>query len=266
MMFKRWLTSTRIAYAPPVDAGGDEDDLHDEEIENLEDGEHEEGNEADDAAEQDEGQTDGEEAAEEVEAQSERKPSRGESRFQKLANEAREAREENARLKREFDEFKAEQSRRAATVEKKEPTAEEMALWSTEQVIDYKLQKATGQFTQTLQQLQWNTQEANDKAAFERLKLSDPRAKKYADEVETRLAAIRKQGQNVDRESLLKFVIGEKVYQGGGKAAAKQKKQGEEQIRRQRTSPPAGRSDVRGGRTQESEAEARRKRLENVVF
>jgi hypothetical protein len=244
----------------------DDEDLHDEEIENLEDGELEDDVKTDDAAEQDEGQTDGKEADEEVDPQPERKPGRGEARFQKLANEAREAREEAARVKRELDEFRAEQSRKAAVADKKEPTAEEMALWSTEQIIDYKLQKATGQFGQTLQQLQWNTQESNDKAAYERLKLSDPRAKKYADEVETRLANIRKQGQNVDRESLLKFIIGEKVFQGGGKAAAKQKKDGEAQIRRQTTKPPGGGSDVRGGRTPETEAEARRKRLENVTF
>jgi hypothetical protein len=242
----------------------DDEDLHDEEIESLEDGEHEEGgDEAGDAAEQDEGQADSEEAGEEV---APKKVSRGEARFQKLANEAREAREHSSRIEREFNEFKAEQSRRAATVEKKEPTDDEMALWSTQQIIDYKLQKATGVFTQNLQQLQWNTQESNDKAAFERLQLSDPRAKKYAAEVETRLAGIRKQGQNVDREALLKFIIGEKVFQGGGKAAAKQKKEGAEQIRRQRSNPPGGQSDVRGGRTQESEAEARRKRLENVTF
>jgi hypothetical protein len=246
----------------------DDEDLHDEEIEDLEDledGELEEGDsETDDAAKQAEGQTDGEKAGdEEVEP---KKPSRGEARFQKLSNAAKEATERAAKVEREFNEFKAEQSRRAAVVEKKEPTADEMALWSTEQIIDYKLQKATGAFSQNLAQLQWNTQEANDKAAFERLQLSDPRAKKYAAEVETRLASIRKQGQNVDREALLKFVIGEKVFSGGGKAAAKQKQQGAEQIRRQRTNPPSGASDVRGGRTQESEAEARRKRLENVTF
>jgi hypothetical protein len=243
----------------------DDEDLHDEDLENLEDGEHEEGGgETDDAAEQAEGQADSEEAGDEEVAP--KKVSRGEARFQKLANEAREARESAAEVRRELQELRAEQSRRAATVEKKEPTDDEMALWSTQQIIDYKLQKATGVFTQNLQQLQWNTQESNDKAAFERLQLSDPRAKKYAAEVETRLAGIRKQGQNVDREALLKFIIGEKVFQGGGKAAAKQKKEGAEQIRRQRSNPPGGTSDVRGGRTQESEAEARRKRLENVTF
>jgi hypothetical protein len=242
----------------------DDEDLHDEEIEDLKDGEHEEGGgETDDASEQDEREADSEETAEEVAA---KKPSRGEARFQKLANEAREAREHSARVEREFNEFKAEQSRRAATVEKKEPTADEMALWSTEQVIDYKLQKATGAFTQNLQQLQWNTQEANDKAAFERQQLSDSRAKKYAGEVETRLADLRKQGQNVSREALLKYIVGEKVMAGVSKATAKQKKDGEAQIRRQKTAPLGGASDVRGGRTQESEAEARRKRLENLTF
>lgn len=244
----------------------DDEDLHDEEIEDIEDGELEEDAEAADAAGQDEGQADGEETAEEVVADAGKKSGRGESRFQKLANEARQAREDAAKLKRELDDFRAEQSRRAAVVEKKEPTSEEMALWSTEQVIDYKLQKATGQFGQTLAKLQWETQEANDKAAFERLQLADPRAKKYAAEVEDRLASIRKQGQNVDRAALLKFIVGEKVMAGGGKAAAKQKKAGEEHIRRQQTKPPGGSSDVRGGRTQDSAAEARRKRLENMTF
>src|SRR6267154_2094559 len=200
----------------------DEEDLHDDEVENLEDGDNEEGaGEADDAAEQDEGQTDSEEAGDEEVVVETKKTGRGEARFQKLANEAREAREHASRIEKELNEFKAEQARQRATVEKKEPTDDEMALWSTQQIIDYKLQKATSGFQQNLQQLQWNTQEANDKAAFERLQLSDPRAKKYAAEVETRLASIRKQGQNVDREALLKFVIGEKVFQGGGKAAAK---------------------------------------------
>jgi hypothetical protein len=248
----------------------DEDDLHDGEIENLEDGELEEGSgETDDASEQDEGQTDGEEGSEgevrEPEAK-QRVLSRGESRFQKLANAAKEATERAARVERELQEIRAEQSRRAAVVEKKEPTAEEKALWSTEQLIQYELGKATEKFGTTLQQMQWNTMEANDKAAFERLQLSDPRAKKYAAEVEERLANIRKQGQNVDRASLLKFIVGEKVMAGGAKAVAKAKKEGEAQIRRQQTKPPGGSSDVRGGRTQESAAEARRKRLENVTF
>ena len=243
----------------------DPDDLEDEVDEGIEteeaDGDVEK-TEADDAPEQDEEQADSEEGDEEVVA----KPSRAESRFQKLANTAREATERASKVEREFNEFKAQQSRAAAQVQEKEPTEDDMALWSTQQVIDYKLQKATGTMSRQLQQMQWNTQEMNDKAIYDRLKLSDPRAERYADEVEARLVTIRAAGQNVDRESLLKFVVGEKVMKGSGKAATKQKKAGAAEIRRQTTKAPTGGSDVRGGRDKDSEAEARRKRLENIVF
>src|SRR5882757_9177009 len=96
----------------------DDEDLHDEEIENLEDGDNEEGaGEADDASEQDKGQADGEEAGDEEVVAEAKKPGRGEARFQKLSNEAREAREHASRIEKELNEFKAEQARQRATAE-----------------------------------------------------------------------------------------------------------------------------------------------------
>jgi hypothetical protein len=245
-----------------------DEDLHDEEleIEDIEDVEHEEGGaEADDAAEQDEGQADGETAGDEEVVASERKPSRGESRFQRLANEAREAREESARLRRELEQDRRERTAREQQAQRREPTADEMALWTPEQIIDYKLGKATSTFNQNLHNLQQQTMESNDKMAWESIKTRDARAARYDREVEQRLTELRAQGQNVAREALFKFILGEKVYAAQGKAP-KQRKEGQQRIARQRVAPPEGRSDVAGGRQRDSEAEARRKRLENVTF
>lgn len=247
----------------------DEDDLHDEdlEIEDEQDGEQQEGGaEADDAAEQDEGQADGEKAGDEEVVASERKPSRGESRFQRLANEAREAREESARLRRELEQDRRDRAAREQQAQRREPTADEMALWTPEQIIDYKLGKATSTFNQNLQSLQMQTMESNDKMAWESIKTRDPRAARYDREVEQRLTDLRAQGQNVAREALFKFILGEKVYAAAQGKAPKQRKEGQQRIARQKVAPSQNQSDVAGGRTRDSEAEARRKRLENVTF
>jgi len=108
--------------------------------------------------------------------------------------------------------------------------------------------------------------ESTDKSSFQSLCASDARAKKYADEVETRLLELRRQGQNAQREVILKYVLGEKLMQQAPKAAAAQRKQGQQRIARQQGSSPAPRSDTRAARQAESEAEKRNKRLENMTF
>lgn len=192
------------------------------------------------------------------------KPSRAETRFQKLSQTAKEAREEAAAARREADELKARLSRLEQPKEQvKEPTADEMALWSPDQIIDYKLNKATSRFEQTLGQLQFQTYDAGDKASFKALCASDPVAAKYADEVESRLSDMRSKGQNVDRERLLTYIVGEKVRQGGGKAKKEQAKEGQRRIERQTVRPGSSKGDQetprRGGKTLEE-------RLEGITF
>ncbi len=192
------------------------------------------------------------------------KPSRAETRFQRLANEAKTAREEAAQVRREADELKARLARLERPLDQpKEPTADEMALWSPDQIIDYKLNKATSKFEQTLGQLQFQTYESGDKANFKALCAVDSVAARYADEVESRLAELRSKGQNVDRERLLTYIVGEKVRQRGSGAKKKQAQDGERRIARQRVEPASAKGDTeaprRGGKTLEE-------RLEGISF
>ena len=85
-----------------------------------------------------------------------------------------------------------------------------------------------------------------------------------AAEVETELANLRRQGQNVDREALANYLIGKRARARGPKAVDKQRKTGERNIQRQSARPSAGRSD-RGPEDRRSD-DARRRRLEVVVF
>lgn len=210
-----------------------------------------------DGADAQEGQVDGEV----------RKPSRGEVRFQKLSQTAREASERAARLETQLRETSARLARLEQPAQaEREPSKEELALMTPDELIEYRLGKATKGFQATIGQIQWNTYETGDKAAFNALKATDPLAARYADEVETRLMAMRAQGQNVDRERLLTFIIGEKARQNSGKAKQKAQATGQRRIAAQTTRPGSQRSDQQGTRGKMSEAEAREKRLENVVF
>ena len=248
-----------------------DEDLQDEEIEDANDQDADaEGSDTsentpgqDEQQAESEGGADGQVREEQTEG---RVLSRGERRFQKLANETREANTRAERLERELQEFRAERQRQSAQTQEREPSAEEMSLWSTDQIVQYRLDKATGKFNQTLQHMQFQNMESTDKSSFQSLCASDARAKKYADEVETRLLELRRQGQNAQREVILKYVLGEKLMQQAPKAAAAQRKQGQQRIARQQGSSPAPRSDTRAARQAESEAEKRNKRLENMTF
>ncbi len=246
-----------------MDPNDEIEDLHDEEIEGTEG--TDEGQD-DDAPGSDEGQADGEEGAEAEVREEPRQVSRGERRFQKLSNDLSESRQRMQQMERELQEVRAERSRQQAQQQEKEPTPEEMALWSVDQQVQYRLDKGMRGMNQTLQQVQFQSADMADRTAFQALCGQDPRAAKYAKEVEDRLTGLRAQGQNVPREALLRYIIGEKVLTGGPKAAATQRQQGQARIARQRGAQAAPRSDNAGGRQAKTDAEKRRERLENVVF
>lgn len=209
------------------------------------------------------------EDGQEVEGEPQRRPTRGEARFQTLSRTAREANERAARLETEGRELRERLARleQPRQEQPKGKSAEELALMTPDELINYRLGESEKRFQTNLGQIQWNTYEAGDRAAFNALKATDPLAAKYADEVETRLTALRAQGQNVDRERLLTYIIGEKARQGGGAARKKQAAAGQKRIQGQQARPSGGqRSDTPTARGRLSEADARAKRLENVTF
>lgn len=215
---------------------------------------------ADEAEEVDESQE-----PEEIDSQPEAKPSRGESRIQRLANEAREAREEAARVRREVEELKARQNL-PPPVQEREPTPDEMALWSTDQIVEHRMKKSLAPLERSLQQAQFQIVETADKAEFSALCARDPRAARMAEKVEAAVQAERARGVNVPRAAALRYLLGDSILQAAPKAAVKQKQEGQRRIARQQAPSGNARSDQSADRRELSEKEARNKRLRDAGF
>lgn len=197
-------------------------------------------------------------AGEEVE-----KPrSRAAERISRLSNEAREAKEEASRVRRELEEFKAAQ-RQTAQQESPEQAAQRLALMTPEERLEYKLDQAERRNQQTMQAMSFQMQDTSDKAAFSSLCATDAIASRYADRVETKLREIRAAGQNVNREALLDFMVGQDIRSKGGAARAKQQKEGNRRIERQGVKPTNSRGDNSPNKRGEKSLE---ERLENVTF
>lgn len=106
-------------------------------------------------------------------------------------------------------------------------------------------------------------QDERDRTTFEALVAREPTLKKYADEVEHRLMLLRTQGQNAPRESVLKFILGERVIAGRTSPKAKaQRAAADKRVERQQVTLPKGKGE-KGSRTGSKSADLE-KRLMNV--
>lgn len=226
-----------------ADGEGPDDEIEQDagnEPEGEQDGVEDEGTDAADGDEEqgeDAGSVDGAEGAQ--------PKRRAKNDFGRLRQEARAAREEAAASRREIAELRAAQQARDAQT--KEPSADEMALWSVEQRMEYRQGKAERATQQMLQQMQFTAADASDRSAYLALQADNPLAKKYAPEVESLLAEARKTGGNPTREVVLAVVVGRKALAAGKKAVSTAKVDGAKRIERQTTRPASNRSDAVGG-------------------
>lgn len=191
---------------------------------------------------------------------------RAETRIQRLREEAAEAKRDAADARRRIEEFEARQRSVVPAGETQDQRAQRYALMTSDERVDARLSEATHEFNQRLGLMQFQSMEAGDKAAFRALCAGDPVAAKYAPEVESRLVELRRNGQNVDRERLLTFLIGEKTRARAREAGEKAKKDGARRVERQTTRPANNRGDQPATRQPANDAAARRKRLENVIL
>jgi hypothetical protein len=224
----------------------------------------EDGDDAEGAAEGD--GSDAEEGQAEVDGEP-RRPSRGEARFQTLNRRAQEATERAARAEQRATELEARMARFEQPRQPQGKSPEELALMTPDELINYRLGEATKGFEQKLGAIQWATYESGDKAAWQARVARDPVAARLSEKVEQRLTQLRAQGQNVDRERLYTYLVGEEVLAKGATAKAKQGAAGQQRIQRQQTRAGSQqRSDTQSNRGRMSEQEAREKRLENLTF
>lgn len=112
---------------------------------------------------------------------------------------------------------------------------------------------------------QFASQDLADKAEFLNKISTKPHLANLIPQVESKLADLRKQGQNVTREVMLKFVLGERAYAAALKGGSlKQRKQGAENIKRATTISTNGRGTVNGSARRSGDTAA--SRLAGITF
>lgn len=197
----------------------------------------------------DEAEDDGEPGP--VDAEPAPRANRREERIQRLANESKAAREEAAELRRQVQELR--QTQQANTQQlTAEQEAARLAVMTPEERSDYKLDKATRGFQQQASVLAFQTQDTADKAMFAAKAVANKVYAKYQDEVESKLVELRSQGQNVPREQLLKWIIGDKALATAGNPKPAQ--QGQKRVAAQQVKPGSAKGDAASqrGKTQDS--------------
>ena len=153
---------------------------------------------------------------------------------------AREAADRAARLEREVAELR--QQRQQPLQETREQEEARLALMSFEERIEYKLEKATRDHERQLALVQFQSADAADKAAYEAKASYNSVYKKYSAEVEKLLLSERQAGRTYPRETILKFVLGERVMNAKPQID-KQRREAQQRVNKQRTVPDGGRSD-----------------------
>jgi hypothetical protein len=126
---------------------------------------------------------------------------------------------------------------------------------SPEERSDYRLNKSERNNQRMMQSLHMQLMDSSDKTAFETRATFDPVYRRHAAEVEKRLGELRAQGQNIPRDKLLTYIVGEKAMAARAKGKGdKDRQRGQDRIERERTSTNTGRGDVaaRRGKTQPS--------------
>lgn len=154
-----------------------------------------------------------------------------------------------------------------ATQESEAQERARLAEMLPEERYEYLRQKDKREFEARFGQMQFQTAEIADKAAFDAKAEINPTYRRYAAKVEAKLQELRRTGQNVSREALLKFVIGEDALKNGSRVGSKQRKAANGRLARETTRARNGRSDTGGN----ARGTARRgstpaDRLKDVVF
>lgn len=256
-MFRRMLMGATVFRAPEDDAGlnFDDDDVTDD----L-DADTDLDDQGDDLEDLD-GQGDPDPQPEPARAP------RGANRVAEATRIAAEAKAEAEALKREIEALKTARP----TVDPRlaaEERQQRLAAMSPDQRTDFLLREQEQRFEARLAQTEFSTKDAADAAEFRTLCSSNPAAAKLSADVEEELAKLRANGQTAPRETILKYLLGERMLSKAPKARQAQVRQAAGSVARNAVRPGQGRSDVTAGnrRGATSEAEARRQRLEGLKF
>jgi hypothetical protein len=186
-------------------------------------------------------------------------PSRGERRFQSLTSELAKERQQREDLARRLDAALGQQ--RQPAQETPEARAQRHALMTPEERMREDLQISTATHQREMQVMRFQMQDNSDKTAFEAKAANDKRYAKWKPDVERELLALRQQGQNVDREKLMYYLIGKNAVENGQEQVTQQRSEARQRVQRQSVRPSNSGSDVQASRRDRSAT--LEKRLEN---
>ena len=198
------------------------------------------------------------------ETQPERQPSRRDARIQTLTEQIRERDQRLAETNRRIDDLIRQQGQLARPQgETPEQRAARFALMTPQEQISETLRESEARHTAQMQQFQMQSLDVADRTAFQAKAAVDPLYAKWGPKVEGRLAELRAKGNNVEREVLLKFLIGEAALERRtGKEGRREVAQAQRRVAAQRTRPQNSGSDTQNQRRQQGTSLERR--LENI--
>lgn len=162
-------------------------------------------------------------------------------RLARLRSEAQEAKEYAQRVGRELQELRDSRQAQQNYIDPR-IEAERRAAMTPEERSQEDLRISEQRHQADMERLRLQMIDTADRQKFETRAATDPRAKKYAADVEKLLGDVRRQlGWNPTRETLYAYMIGMKVLNMQPK---KQRQQGQDNIRRQKTVVAKTKSDV----------------------
>lgn len=198
----------------------------------------------------------------ELEDEPVRAPPKGKTKDDNFA----EMRRRQAALEAENEQLRRGQQQAQPQQQQETPQAREqrLARLTPQQRDAYEAAEREERLTRVGSLAEFRVAEMTDKAAFSMLTKSDPRAAKYAGEVEQALNQLRANGHNAPREEMLAFIIGKKVMANGPKAK-KQIAAAKAEVEWQTTKPEKPKGDRSGQRPKDEKA-ARKARLSGVTL
>ena len=171
-------------------------------------------------------------------------PTRGETRFQRLAYETKAGRAEAAEARREAAELRRSQAQASQHLTEQQER-ERLALMTPEERTGYQLDKMQRSTQQQLREMEFRTQNLTDKAAFDAKATIHPTYQRFQGAVEDKFQELLSKGTPTDRETILKFMLGEKALAAANPNRAKKAAQaGQNRVAAQATKPGSAKGDA----------------------
>jgi hypothetical protein len=202
MNYRRMLLGSTVLRAPENDQGAEFDDVDEGGADDP--GEDDQDDEFDDP---DEDQDEEPDEPEEGDDPPRRKPNRAQDRIASLTAREKAEKERADRLEAELRQIRQGPQKSPEELAREE--AAHLATMTAEQRLQYQIEKNDRQTQHRLNQIQFATADATDKATFDGLCARNPAVAALKGEVETALGRIRAGGGNVSREVVAKYVLGD---------------------------------------------------------